>query len=64
MLKEWLEVAEENNYVKPSYFQGQYNLVCRAYEDHLFPLLRKHSIHFNAFRYVQIALRLLVLRAV
>ncbi|KAF2688528.1 Aldo/keto reductase [Lentithecium fluviatile CBS 122367] len=48
MLEEWLQVAEEKNFVKPSIFQGQYNLVCRAYETSLFPLLEKHGISFIA----------------
>ena len=51
MLEEWLQIANKNNYIKPKYYQGQYNLICRAYEDDLFPFLRKHGIHFNAFRY-------------
>lgn len=49
MLEEWLEVAETNNWVKPSVYQGQYNLLCRTYETTLFPLLRKHNIHFTGF---------------
>ncbi|KAF2026971.1 Aldo/keto reductase [Setomelanomma holmii] len=49
MLEEWLAVAEEKNFVKPSIFQGQYNLLCRIYETTLFPLLRKHDIAFVAY---------------
>ncbi|KAF2191567.1 Aldo/keto reductase [Zopfia rhizophila CBS 207.26] len=49
MLEEWLQVAEEKGYVKPSVFQGQYNLLCRTYEPNLFPLLRKHDIAFIGF---------------
>lgn len=36
-------------YVKPSVFQGQYNLLCRTYETTLFPLLRQHGIAFMAY---------------
>lgn len=36
-------------YVKPSVFQGQYNILCRTYETTLFPLLRKHGISFVAY---------------
>jgi len=50
MLEEWLAICEEEKYVKPSFYQGQYNLLCRAYENGLFPILRKHGIHFTAYR--------------
>lgn len=49
MVEEWLSVAEKEGLVKPSVYQGQYNLLCRAYETELFPLLRKHHISFTAF---------------
>jgi aflatoxin B1 aldehyde reductase len=49
MLEEWLAIAEAQGYVKPSVYQGQYNLLCRGFETSLFPLLRKHNIKFNAF---------------
>lgn len=49
MVKEWLSVAEKEGLVRPSVYQGQYNLLCRGYEEELFPLLRKHNISFNAF---------------
>ena len=49
MLEEWLKIASEKGYVKPSVFQGQYNLLCRTYESTIFPLLRRHNINFVAF---------------
>jgi aflatoxin B1 aldehyde reductase len=49
MLAEWLSIAEKNNYVKPTVFQGAYNLLCRTYESTLFPLLRQHGISFKAY---------------
>ncbi|KAH9884726.1 Aldo/keto reductase [Xylariomycetidae sp. FL2044] len=49
MLQEWIEISERKGYIKPSVFQGQYNLLCRGYETDLFPLLRKHGIAFQAF---------------
>jgi aflatoxin B1 aldehyde reductase len=49
MLEEWLQIANENGFVKPSVFQGQYNLLCRTYESTLFPLLRAHNISFVAY---------------
>jgi aflatoxin B1 aldehyde reductase len=49
MLEEWLQVAEEEGFVKPTVYQGQYNLLCRTYETTLFPLLRKHNISFVAY---------------
>ncbi|KAI1470982.1 Aldo/keto reductase [Daldinia caldariorum] len=49
MLEEWIKIADEKGYIKPTVFQGQYNILCRGYEADLFPLLRKHGISFNAF---------------
>lgn len=49
MLQEWLRIADEHSYVKPSFYQGQYNLISRTYEANLFPLLKKHNIAFVAF---------------
>lgn len=53
MLEEFLAICEEKAYVKPSVYQGQYNLLCRNIEKSLFPTLRKHNIVFNAYRYSQ-----------
>lgn len=49
MLGEWLDTADKEGLVKPTVYQGQYNLVCRALETELFPLLRKHNIAFDAY---------------
>lgn len=48
-LQEWLDLADRNGWVKPSFYQGQYNLLCRTYEETLFPVLRKHGIAFAAY---------------
>lgn len=50
MIEEWMGIAEEKGFVKPSVFQGQYNLSVRDYEERLFPVLRKFDMGFNAFR--------------
>lgn len=49
MVQEWLDIAKEKGYVKPTWFQGQYNLAVRTYEQTLFPLLRSEGIHFAAY---------------
>ena len=49
MVEEWLTIADREGLVKPSVYQGQYNLLCRGYETTLFPLLRQHKMHFNGF---------------
>lgn len=49
MLSEWLQIADNEGYIQPSVFQGQYNLLCRSYEETLFPLLRQHNMTFNAY---------------
>lgn len=49
MLEEWLQVSSVKGFVKPSIYQGQYNLLCRTYEEVLFPLLRRNDISFVAY---------------
>ena len=49
MLSAWLDIASKEGLVKPTVYQGQYNLVCRALETDLFPLLKTHNIAFNAY---------------
>jgi aflatoxin B1 aldehyde reductase len=50
MLAEFLEICDKKGYVKPSVYQGQYNLVRREAETTLFPILRKHGMTFIAYR--------------
>ncbi|KAL2828449.1 NADP-dependent oxidoreductase domain-containing protein [Aspergillus cavernicola] len=45
-LSEWLAIASDKKDIKPSVFQGQYNVLYRHYETTLFPLLREHGIPF------------------
>ncbi|KAJ7451676.1 NADP-dependent oxidoreductase domain-containing protein [Mycena latifolia] len=49
LLARFIEICEREGFVKPTVFQGQYNILWRASEDALFPLLRKHGIAFNAW---------------
>ncbi|EME81971.1 uncharacterized protein MYCFIDRAFT_120395, partial [Pseudocercospora fijiensis CIRAD86] len=49
MVEEWLEVSEKEGYVKPMWYQGQYNLVVRSYEEDVFPLVRREGMHFAAY---------------
>ena len=44
-----LKTCEENGFVKPSVYQGQYNPICRGAEERLFPVLREHNIAFYAY---------------
>ncbi|KAJ3051122.1 hypothetical protein HK097_007907 [Rhizophlyctis rosea] len=48
-VEEVVAIAKENNYVLPTYYQGNYNPVSRHIESDLFPVLRKHSIKFLAY---------------
>ncbi|TEY45518.1 hypothetical protein BOTCAL_0330g00090 [Botryotinia calthae] len=50
LLQEFIQVCEENDFVKPSVYQGDYNLITRRMEKELLPILRVHSISFFAFR--------------
>ncbi|KAI1206204.1 Aldo/keto reductase [Annulohypoxylon truncatum] len=49
MLKSFIEICEKEGYVKPSVYQGQYNLICREPEKELLPFLRKHNMTFNGY---------------
>ncbi|KAJ7701488.1 NADP-dependent oxidoreductase domain-containing protein [Mycena rosella] len=49
MLSSFIEICEREGFVKPTVYQGQYNLVCRGSEDTLFPMLRRHGISINAY---------------
>jgi len=42
-------ICKENNYILPSVYQGNYNLITRKNEQELFPLLRKLGMHFYAY---------------
>ncbi|TEY78495.1 hypothetical protein BOTCAL_0048g00220 [Botryotinia calthae] len=47
-VQELLEVCEKEGYTKPSYYQGQYNTLCREAEMELLPLLRQQKISYIA----------------
>jgi len=49
MVEKFIFICEEKGYVKPSVYQGQYNLICRDPEKRLLPLLRKHNMTFIAY---------------
>lgn len=49
MLNQFIAICDREAYVKPTVYQGLYNLVCRGH-DSLFPTLRKHGIVYNAYR--------------
>jgi len=42
-------ICEINGWVKPTVYQGLYNLLSRSAENELFPALRKYGIRFYAF---------------
>ncbi|KAK5956424.1 hypothetical protein OHC33_003001 [Knufia fluminis] len=48
-IKQILQICEENSYIKPVIYQGQYNALARDAEHELLPLLRKHDIAFYAY---------------
>jgi aflatoxin B1 aldehyde reductase len=48
-VEEVIRICNENNYVLPSVYQGNYSAVARRFEKTLFPLLRKHNIAFYAY---------------
>ncbi len=48
-VEEIVAICEENGWVKPSVYQGQYNPICRGGEERLFAVLREHNIAFYAY---------------
>ncbi|KAK3370561.1 putative oxidoreductase [Podospora didyma] len=50
VLEKIVQICEENGWQKPSAYQGDYNLVTRAMEAKLLPILRAHGMSFVAFR--------------
>ncbi|KAG2421313.1 hypothetical protein HFD88_005287 [Aspergillus terreus] len=48
-IEEVIRVAQENNYVLPSVYQGNYNAVARRTETEIMPILRKWNIPFYAY---------------
>ncbi|KAG8162129.1 hypothetical protein KVR01_007894 [Diaporthe batatas] len=48
MLDQFIAICDRKGYVKPTVYQGLYNLVCRGHES-IFPALRKHGIVYNAY---------------
>ncbi|KAI1381586.1 Aldo/keto reductase [Hypoxylon crocopeplum] len=49
VLESFIDICEKKGYVKPSVYQGQYNLICRGPEKELIPFLRKHNMAFIAY---------------
>ncbi|KAF1999929.1 Aldo/keto reductase [Amniculicola lignicola CBS 123094] len=49
MLGEWIKVADEEGLVKPTVYQGQYNILCRAHEDSVMPIVRQNGMTFMAY---------------
>lgn len=48
-IEDIIQVAQENNYVAPSVYQGNYSAIARRTETEIFPILRKHNISFYAY---------------
>jgi aflatoxin B1 aldehyde reductase len=44
-----VKLCADNNWVKPSVYQGQYNAISRLSETDLLPVLRKHNIKYYAY---------------
>ncbi|KAF7927130.1 hypothetical protein BELL_0588g00080 [Botrytis elliptica] len=47
-VQDLLEACEKEGYPKPSYYQGQYNALCREAETQLLPILRQQKISYIA----------------
>jgi len=48
-LKKVISLCEKNSWVKPSVYQGMYNVINRSSENKLFPILRKNNISFYGY---------------
>ncbi|GAP91837.2 putative aldo keto protein [Rosellinia necatrix] len=49
VLERILQLCEQNGWPKPRYYQGTYNVISRAMETKLMPILRAHGMNFVAF---------------
>ncbi|KAI0805155.1 NADP-dependent oxidoreductase domain-containing protein [Xylaria sp. FL0064] len=49
VLEKVLHLCEQNRWPKPSYYQGTYNVISRAMETKLWPILQTHNIRFVAY---------------
>ncbi|KAK7204704.1 Aldo/keto reductase [Myxozyma melibiosi] len=45
----FVKMAQENGWIKPTVYQGIYNMFSRLNEQELFPVLHQHKINFFAF---------------
>ncbi|CAP62323.1 uncharacterized protein PODANS_0_170, partial [Podospora anserina S mat+] len=48
-VEEVVRIAKARGFVLPTVYQGNYSLIARKQEAHLFPVLRKHGMSFNAY---------------
>ena len=48
-IMDMMQICETNSYVKPTIYQGSYNLLTRNIEQELLPLLRSHGIAYYAY---------------
>jgi aflatoxin B1 aldehyde reductase len=48
-VEEVVTVAQENNLILPTVYQGHYSAVSRKLENDLFPILRKYNMAFYAY---------------
>jgi aflatoxin B1 aldehyde reductase len=48
-LKELLAVCDEKGFVKPTVYQGMYNVLSRHADTLLFPILKEHGITYNVY---------------
>lgn len=48
-VEEIVKICKENDYIKPTVYQGLYNVIARAGESELLPVLRKHNISYYTY---------------
>ncbi|KAI0140523.1 Aldo/keto reductase [Xylariaceae sp. FL1272] len=48
-VQKFIDICVANGYVKPTVYEGHYNVIARSGEKELFPLLRKHSMSFLGY---------------
>ncbi|ORY05546.1 NADP-dependent oxidoreductase domain-containing protein, partial [Clohesyomyces aquaticus] len=49
VLRDILELCEQNGWKKPTCYRGNYNLITREMEKTLLPLLRAHGMRYNGY---------------
>lgn len=52
MLSDFIKICDREGYIKPTVYEGPYNLLRRTTEKDISPILREPGIRFETYRWV------------